>query len=158
ASNGDVYIGSMHDSGWLGGPNHGGIVRLRRGKEPLGKEPLGKEPLGNGIRELRAVSDGFEVEFLHAVDAALAAEPANYSISGYTRVWKGGYGTPDSGRYNTKVRSARLLQDGKTVRLLVDDLRPKHVYDVSCGKVGGNESLWPSTGHYSMNRIPAPTP
>ena len=145
ASNGDIYVGSIHDSGWLGGPNHGGIARLRRSKAAL----------GNGIRELRAIHDGFEVEFIHAVDAARAVDPKNYSISGYTRVWKGGYGTPDSGRYNVTIKSVSLLKDGKTVRLNVDELRTKHVYDVACGKVGGDQPLWPSTGHYSMNRIPS---
>lgn len=142
--NGDIYIGSIHDSGWLGGPNHGGIVRLRRNKQPM----------PNGIREIRAVKDGFEVEFFSWINSKLAKDPKSYSVSGYTRVWKGGYGTPDSGRHTVDVKSAKVSADGKTVTLEVGELRPKHVYDIACGKLDDKQPLWPASGHYTMNRVP----
>ena len=68
------FIGSIIDSGWLGGANVGDIVRLR----PNGKLPL-------GIRELRAGPSEFVIDFTAPIDKAAAAKPENYDISGYTR-------------------------------------------------------------------------
>ncbi|REJ97560.1 MAG: hypothetical protein DWQ34_01875 [Planctomycetota bacterium] len=142
---GDLYIGSIFDSGWLGGRNTGEIVRLR---------PNG-EPLPNGMREVRAVPGGFEIEFLRPVDAASAAEPANYEISGYTRVWQGSYATPDSGRYAAEVSQAVVSDDATRVRLTVDDLRASFVYDIVCGvSDSSGERLKPDTAYYTMNQVP----
>ncbi len=145
-TSGDVYIGSIFDSGWLGGPNTGEIVRLM---------PNGDD-LPNGIRELRGTRDGFEIEFLRPVDAALARDAERYVLSGYTRVWQGSYATPDSGRYTLQVESVTVSSDGKTARLAVDELRDAYVYEVNCSAVASPENdLFPATGHYSMNRIPS---
>ncbi len=142
---GSIYIGSIHDSGWLGGRNTGSIVRL---------EPNGRLP--NGIRELRATHDGFELEFFAPVDPETAALSESYTISGYTRVWEGGYATPDSGRYRVNIESVEISDDAKTVKLQVDQLREQYVYEVTCSDIGRGDdrTLWPSTGHYSMNVIP----
>ncbi len=141
---GDIYVGSIHDSGWLGGQNTGSITKLT---------PNGKLP--NGIKELRATSDGFELEFFQPVDAKKAADKAAYTIAGYTRVWSGSYASPDSGRYKVEVEDVTLSDDRKTVRLKVNELKEKFVYEVNCQQIGtGKETLFPVTGHYSMNRIP----
>jgi mono/diheme cytochrome c family protein/glucose/arabinose dehydrogenase len=138
---GELYVGSIHDSGWLGGLNTGSIVKLTARKD---------RP--NGIREIRATSDGFEIRFMRPVDRATAAKPERYTISGYTRVWKGGYGTPDSGRYVPKIGSAKVLPSGDAVHLTVTPLKTGFVYDVTCNLA--DEKLWPSTGHYTLNRVP----
>ena len=142
---GDLYVGSIYDSGWLGGHNTGEIVRLR---------PNGRLP--NGIRELRARSDGFEIEFFAPVNRQAAARRGNYSLSAYTRVWKGGYATPDSGRHTVAVKSATVAADARTVRLQIGPMRSGYVYDITCGRIGTgpNPALWPATGHYTLHRIP----
>jgi hypothetical protein len=143
---GDIYIGSIFDSGWLGGRNTGEIVRLR---------PNGK-PLPNGIREVRAIRDGFELQFIHPVDPQAAAQPTNYTVSGYTRVWEGSYATPDSGRYEPRVESVDVSADATTVTLHTSELRERYVYDVTCAAIGAgdNRSLHPAAAAYTMNRIP----
>jgi mono/diheme cytochrome c family protein len=143
APNGDIYVGSIFDSGWLGGPNTGNIVRLR---------PNGKLP--NGINEIRAIPGGFEIDFHRAVDKAEAAKADNYSISGYTRVWGGSYATPDSGRYQAKIQNVDVADDGTSVRIKVDQLKAGFVYDVNCRLKSDGRSLWPETGHYSMAKVP----
>ena len=109
-----------------------------------------------GIKELQATHDGFTIDFTAPVNRPAATKPQNYTIFGYTRVWQGSYATPDSGRYKVNVSTARLSQDGRTVRLTVDKLREKYVYEVNCGRVGADpqKPLWPATGHYTMTRIP----
>jgi hypothetical protein len=142
---GDIYVGSIFDSGWLGGRNTGSIVRLRANGQ-----------VSAGIRELKATPDGFEIEFTKPMNRKAAGTTSNYTISGYTRVWKGGYATADSGRHKTPVTSADVSPDGKTVRLRVDGLKSGHVYEVTCGRIGldAKKDLWPATGHYTLHKIP----
>ena len=143
APNGDLYVGSIHDSGWLGGLNTGNIVRLR---------PNGRQP--NGIREIRGTSDGFEIHFQRPVDPLAAVKPEHYSISGYTRVWGGSYATPDSGRYQAEIRQIQVADDATLVRITVDQIKAGFVYDVNCRLRDTGQPLWPDTGHYSMTNIP----
>jgi hypothetical protein len=142
---GDIYIGCIHDSGWLGGLNVGSIVKL----ESTGTLPL-------GIQELQATPHGYQLDFTAPIDRDAAAEASNYTISAYTRVWQGTYATPDSDRHQVTVKSATVAPDGRRVTLQTDKLRLGYVYEVTCGKIGPdkNTTLWPSTGHYTVNRVP----
>jgi len=145
---GHIYIGNIYDSGWLGGRNTGTITRLR---------PVAGGP--NGIRDLKAVPTGFRLEFARAVDRQVASKPESYTVSGYTRVWKGGYTTADSGRHRAKVTAARVSADGTSVTLAIEGLRAGHVYEVTCGRIAGEEAeMWPATGHYSLHRVPREKP
>ena len=142
--NGEIYVGSIHDSGWLGGLNTGSIVKLTAN----GKLPA-------GIREIQATPTGFEISFTRPVDRTEAAKPGSYSISGYTRVWEGSYATPDSGRYQPTIESVAVSEDGLTADLKVAPLKTGFVYEINCGLQVGGELLWPATGHYTLHRIPA---
>ncbi len=138
---GDLYIGSIHDSGWLGGLNTGEIVRLRsQGHFP------------NGIREIRAIPGGLEIEFLKPVDASRARKAQNYSLSGYTRIWQGSYATEDSGRYTPQIERILISEDHRTVQLFLDRIESNYVYDVSCR--GVDEELFPAIGYYTMKNVP----
>jgi len=142
---GELFIGSIWDSGWQGGLNTGGITRLVPSPDGL----------PNGIRELTATSTGFEVEFFKPVDVKSAADIASWSLQGYTREWGGSYATPDSGRYSPKISDLTVLENGLRVRITVSELKPGYVYDVSTtGKLADPEKLWPSEAHYSMKAVP----
>ncbi|HET6425731.1 MAG TPA: hypothetical protein VFG20_18720, partial [Planctomycetaceae bacterium] len=139
---GELYVSSIHDSGWLGGLNTGDIVRLTPNAS-----------LPNGLKEVRATPTGFALEFVHPVDKAKAARNEAYKIAGYQRVWQGTYATEDSGRHTAEVRQATVSDDGKTVTLEVHGLKTGHVYDI------GVEALadglwWPHQATYTLHRIP----
>ncbi len=142
---GEIYVGGLQDGGWAGGLNVGDIVKL-----------TSKGEVPNGIREIRVTKSGFEVEFFHPIDPDRAAESDRFKISGYTRVWKGDYATPDSGNHACEVKSATLSADKRTVALIVTGRKPGYVYDVSVGEIGAESQrvLWPSLGHYTLHRIP----
>ena len=143
---GEIYIGSIADSGWAGGQNTGSIVKLRgNGQRP------------NGIREIRATRDGFDIDFFSPVDRARATNPEHYSISGYTRVWGGAYATPDTDRHRCKVLSVECSDDRKTAKLKVDSRKsPNFVYDISCRDVADPEKpLFPAYGFFTLHKIPS---
>ncbi len=137
---GKIYIGNIHDSGWLGGQNTGEINCLT---------PAQKLP--NGIREVRAFSNGFEIELLEPISPKSLQAKEAYVLSGYTRIWEGSYESPISGRYRPEIEKIEVLQKGKVVRLTVDELKPSFVYDIH---LKTKEKLFPNTAYYTMNHIP----
>lgn len=141
---GHLYVGSIHDSGWMGGLNTGDIVRFVANKH-----------LPNGIREVRVTPQGFAIEFLRPIDAARAADPQRYQLSGYTRVWQGSYATPDSGRHVPTITGVTTSDDARTVFLSLTGLKTGHVYDIAVGDIGRSVALWPTTAYYTLHRIPA---
>jgi mono/diheme cytochrome c family protein len=142
APNGDLYVGSIHDSGWLGGLNTGDIVRFT---------PRGEPP--NGLREVRLTPRGFALDFLRPLDPNVAKETERYQISGYTRVWEGNYATPDSGRHRVTVERVDVRHDGRTIDLTLKGLKPGHVYDITVTDLAATP-LWPTTAHYTLHRLP----
>jgi hypothetical protein len=143
SKSGEIYVGSIHDSGWLGGLNTGSIVKLKPAKRTL-----------NGVRDIQATAAGFRLDFFGPVDKTLASDVAQYSLSGYTRVWGGGYASPDSGRYVPKVTQAKVSQDGKSVELIIDRRQTGFVYEINCQLKNGTQPFWPATGHYTLHQIP----
>lgn len=144
APDGSLYIGSIWDSGWQGGSNTGSIERIAPDKL-----------MPNGIREIQATTDGFEVTFFDAVDSAQLTRPDAWSIQGYTRKWSGSYATPDSERYTLMPMEIHVSEDGKSLALNVDSLKAGFVYEIAVNEVvGSKQKLWPSEGFYTMKVVP----
>lgn len=141
---GELYVGSIHDSGWMGGLNTGDLVRF---------VPAGELP--NGIREVQATPRGFAIEFLRPIDPVKGADPSQYKLSGYTRVWEGNYATPDSGRHTPTIEQVSLTDQGRRAELTVAGLKTGHVYDISVGAIGVDGPLWPTIAYYTLHRQPA---
>ncbi len=139
-----LYVGSLLDSGWGGGNNRGGIERVRF----VGPVPF-------GIREVRAHSQGFNLEFTGPVDRRLAALPEQYTISCYRRIPRGGYETPDQDRTPVRVEKVEVSADRRSARLVVQPLRPTFVYDLAIGSIhGGKEKPFPAVAYYTLNEVP----
>ena len=142
---GEVFIGSIWDSGWQGGQNTGGITRLIPSSEGL----------PNGIREVTATKIGFDVEFFEPVVGQAATAFDSWSIQGYTRSWGGNYATPDSRRYTLKPTKISISGDMKKVQISVSDLKPGFLYELSvAGNLDQTKQLWPSEAYYSMKVVP----
>lgn len=144
APDGDIYVGSMRDSGWGGGSNNGSVVRLK----PTGKLPP-------GIAEIRATAGGFRIHLTQPVDREQAGDPANYDVSSYRRISTPAYGGPDQDRRREKVESVRLAQDGASVEIKLGERRLGFVYEIRVKDIApGGKALHPAEGHYTLHRIP----
>ncbi len=141
---GSLYIGSLRDSGWQGAGNTGCLEKMT---------PHGELP--NGIREIRATSAGFEVEFLKSLPVGVCERPGDWDIQSLTRVWKGSYSTPDSDRHRVDILALEFSPDRKTVKLTTGGHLSNHLYEIRAG-VGLEDKLnyWPTEGFYSMKRVP----
>lgn len=142
---GDLYVGSIWDSGWQGGRNTGGIARL----------VADPKSFRNGIGEVRAIAGGFEVKFFQPVDSKAATNAENWKLQAFTRKWGGNYSTPDSGRFTPVITSLSIDDSGRIVTLRVPDQRAGYLYDIAVEpSVGGDSGLWPSEAHYGMKVVP----
>lgn len=146
APDGDLYIGNMRDSAWGGGANNGSIVRLQL-----------KESLPPGIAEVRAMDDGFVLDFVQPVDPKLAGDRANYSVSSFRRIRTPAYGGDDVDRQTRRIEAIEVSDDRRHVRLKVDRLLEGFVYEFRLRDLTGtDEPFFPAEAYYTLGRIPEP--
>lgn len=108
------------------------------------------------IHSISARNDGFVIRFTKALDKASAENTANYRLRSFTHYFQRFYGSPEIDETTPKATSARLSNDGMTVRLTVDGLVEGHVHDFDLTGVLSADSkpLVHQTAHYTLNRIP----
>jgi len=136
---GDLYVGNIRDSGWGAGANTGSLVRLRACGE-----------LPPGIAEVRAQKSGFAVEFTQPLDGARAGKPGNYAISSYRREPTPAYGGPDLDRRTEKIRSIEVAEDGRRVRIALDELREGFVYEFHLRNLVDQGVFFPAEAYYTL--------
>lgn len=143
---GDLYIGSIRDSGWGGANNIGTLVKVQ----------VQPDKLPAGIAEVRANPDGLAIHFTRPVDPALAIDSENYTLTSYTRVSTPAYGGPDQGRAVHRPTSIKLSDDHTLVQLNLAELREGFVYELRLKKLVDDDQLFfPAEAYYTMRRKPA---
>ena len=144
-TDGSLFAG-MTSRGWAStGPELYGLQRLVW----TGKTPF-------EMKEVRAQPDGFEVTFTKPVDPERAADPALYGITGFTYHYHEEYGSDIIGRQEAPVQSATVLEDGRTVRLVVDSLRAGYIHEIKLDSLRSRGG-WPllhNAAYYTLNQIP----
>lgn len=142
APDGDIYVGSIRDSGWGGGTNVGSLARLRLAGE-----------LPPGIAEVRATATGFEIEFTAPVDATAGASAKNYHLESYRRKSTPAYGGDDMDRREEPLVSVTLSEDRRRANLELDELRPGFVYALRLS--GFSQEFFPAEAYYTLRKVPA---
>ncbi|NIP98008.1 MAG: hypothetical protein GWO24_33105, partial [Akkermansiaceae bacterium] len=123
---GQLYIAGL--KGWQSNAaREGGLDRVRYTGRPV------RMP-----RSLKVREGGIEIGFNQVLDRELAEDPESYSISGSDLRWTHDYGTaeyevghrdsagPPKGRTRFTVKSAKLLEGGKSVFVEIENLQPVH--------------------------------
>ncbi len=144
APDGDLYIGSLRDSGWGGANNIGTLVRMRPKYDEL----------PTGIAEVTSNSRGFDIRFTRPVEPQLSLDLNNYLISSYRRVSTPAYGGDDVDRRTESVVGAKLSDDGMSVQIQMKELRAGFVYELRLKNLSNNKVFFPAEAHYSLNQIP----
>ncbi len=140
-----LYVG-MTDRGWSS-----------TGTKPFGLQRLawtGKTPFE--IKTIQARPDGFELEFTHPVDRAVAANPGSYEIVDFTYKYHHIYGSPVINQQNRRVFMVEASSEAKKVRLFVPGLREGYIYQITAKgvKSRSGQSLLHDVGYYTLNYIP----
>ncbi|MEZ6116598.1 MAG: hypothetical protein R3C28_08490 [Pirellulaceae bacterium] len=146
----------MSESGslFVGGTNRGWGSR---GRAPYALERLdwtGKVPFE--VKEMRAKSDGFELEFTKAVDPQAAADKDSYSMETYTYIYQSSYGSPEVDHSKPQITDVVVSDDLKLVRIKLSELQEGHVHELHLDGVRSeaNEPLVHPVGYYTLNFIP----
>jgi mono/diheme cytochrome c family protein len=140
---GELYVGSMRDSGWGAGNNIGEVVQVK----------IEPDKLLAGIAEMRAVAGGFAIDFFRPVDAAKAANAANYSLSSYRRESTPAYGGPDLDRRIERIAGIEVAPDCRRVILKLAELREGFVYELQVKNLTADGSLFhPDEAHYTLRK------
>jgi len=131
-ADGQLYVMGLR--GWQSNAGkEGGFDRVRYTGKPV-QMPT----------ELHATTRGMKITFTNPLDAAAAADPANYSAEMWNYKWSGGYGSPEVSVYEGEkpadpsqpkakksgnhdpltIKSVTLSPDNRTVFLEMPEIRP----------------------------------
>jgi len=141
---------------YVGGTNRGWGST---GKEPYGLERMiwtGQVPFE--MKAVRAMPDGFEIEFTQPVDKSTAENVEHYAVTSYTYKYHPVYGSPMVDFKENAVRGAKTSADGMRVRIVVDSLRLGLIHDIKPEGVRSAKEHLPllhGAAYYTLNAIPA---
>ena len=140
---------------YVGGTNRGWGST---GKEPYALERMiwtGQVPFE--MKAVRAMPDGFEIEFTQPVKAATAENVDNYNLHSYIYKYHPVYGSPTVNYQENAVRGAKLSSDGLRVRIVVDSLRLGYIHAIQpegVRSVTDDLPLLHNNAYYTLNNIP----
>lgn len=107
------------------------------------------------LHTMRLADKGFDLVFTAPVDAAVASDPASYSVNHFEYAWGPGYGAPPSKRKVVKVLAARVASDRRTVTLELSELPERKIYSLHFGgsfRSAGGAALDGGFAFYTLNR------
>jgi cytochrome c551/c552 len=110
------------------------------------------------MRTIKAMPDGFEIEFTKEIDPKSAEDLASYNIQSFIYKYHPVYGSPPVNIQDNKISGVKISEDGKKVRIIVDDLRRYYIHKISLDGVREKRqfhSLVHPTAYYTLNNIPS---
>jgi len=146
ANDGSLFVGETNRGWGSAGDAKDGLQRLSwNGLLPF------------EMKTLKAMPDGFEIEFTKPIDKIKASNLAAYAVESYIYKYHAVYGSPTVNSQNCPVKGVRVSEDGMTVRIIVANLRKNYIHKITLDGIRDQEnsySLIHSTGYYTLNNIP----
>jgi cytochrome c551/c552 len=109
------------------------------------------------MRAIRAMPDGFEIEFTKPVDKKVAADIASYSVESYIYKYHGVYGSPPVNTAKCPIMGVKVSEDGLKARLIVNNLRKYYIHTITLNGIRDKENyfnLVHPIAYYTLNNIP----
>jgi hypothetical protein len=110
------------------------------------------------LREMRALADGFELDFTAPIDPALAAQPATWTLTSYTYELHEEYGSAKMDEQALAPTATPL--DDHRVKLTVPGLRAGYVHELRYPSLRSAAGAAPlhDRAYYTLVEIPAAAP
>jgi cytochrome c551/c552 len=143
---GSLYAGETNRGWGSAGTTNSGLQRvLWTGKIPF------------EMKTVKAMPDGFEIEFTMAVDKRLAEDLASYDGRTFIYKYHPVYGSPTVSDEKLKIKGVKVSEDGMKVRVVVDNLRQYYIHEITLAGIRSKEGLpvLHHTAFYTLNNIPA---
>ncbi|MCW3079918.1 c-type cytochrome [Segetibacter sp.] len=109
------------------------------------------------MRAVRAMPDGFEIEFTKPADRKTAEDIASYSVESYTYKYHAVYGSPPVSTQKCTITGVKVTADGMKARIVVSNLRKNFIHTITINGVQDKEtffSLVHPVAYYTLNNIP----
>jgi cytochrome c551/c552 len=146
APDASMYVGETNRGWGSAGDANQGLQRLVwNGKVPF------------EMLTCKAQPDGFEINFTLPVDRKSAEDLASYSASSFIYKHHAVYGSPPVNTKDLKIKGVKLSADGRTLRLVMDELRPFYIHELNLEGIRSAEGSWSllhPTVYYTLNAIP----
>ncbi|MDF9797359.1 glucose/arabinose dehydrogenase/uncharacterized cupredoxin-like copper-binding protein [Catalinimonas alkaloidigena] len=144
-TDGSLFVG-MTSRGWAS-----------TGEENYGLQKLswtGKTPFE--IKTMKAMSNGFELEFTEPVQKSTAENPDTYAMTSFNYSYHRSYGSPIIQQQNCSIVGASLSEDGRKVKLYVEGLREGYIHELKANGILSHQgkSLLHPAAYYTLNNIP----
>ncbi len=128
------------------------------GKSPYGLQKLtwtGKTPFE--MKAVRAIPDGFEVEFTMPVNKTMASKNSAYKITGFTYIYHKQYGSPIINKQNCEIEKVEISADGLKAKLHTKGLREGYIHEIRIQDIrsASGSPLLHDFGYYTLNHLPA---
>jgi cytochrome c551/c552 len=145
AKDGSLFVGETNRGWGSAGSANEGLQRL-----------VWKKRMPFEMKTVKAMPDGFEIEFTKPVDPATAEDLASYDVYSYIYKYHPVYGSPPVMNENASVKGVKVSEDGMKARIVVDGLRQHHVHTIRAAGIrdaDGHPLLHP-VAYYTLNNIP----
>lgn len=143
---GSMYIGETNRGWGSAGDANQGLQRLVwNGKTPF------------EMRAVRAMPDGFEVEFTLPVDKKSAENLASYNVRSFTYKYHPVYGSPTVNEAKCAVKGVKVSEDGLKARIVVENLRETYLHEIKLEGLRSAGLYWSlvhPAAYYTLNNIP----
>lgn len=127
------------------------------GKAPYGLQRLiwtGKTPFE--IKTMKALKDGFELEFTKPINKKMAKDITNYNMATFTYKYHVKYGSPIVDKQNAQIKKATVSKNGLKVKLTVNGMRLGYIHQISIPTLTSTsgDTLLHTDGYYTLNQVP----
>ncbi|MCL7763965.1 plastocyanin/azurin family copper-binding protein [Polaribacter sp. Z014] len=127
------------------------------GRKSYGLQRLvwtGKTPFE--IKKMKALNDGFELEFTKPINKKMAQDLSNYKMSTFTYGYHKEYGSPIVDAQKSMIHKAVISADGLKVKLTIHGMRLGYIHQIEIPKLtsASGELLLHNTGYYTLNEVP----
>ena len=144
-NDGSLFVGETNRGWGSAGTTTSGLQRLLW----TGRIPM-------EMKTVRAMPDGFEIEFTHPVDLKTAEDLNSYGGRSFIYKYHPVYGSPTVNEEKLQITGVKVYDDKKTIRLQVANLRQHYLHEITVNGIRSHESiavLHPSA-FYTLNNIP----
>ncbi len=147
ANDGSLYVGETNRGWGSAGPQNSGFQRL-----------LWTGGIPMEMKTVKAMPDGFEIEFTKPVDKASAEDLDSYTGRNFTYKYHSVYGSPTINEEDLQIKGVKVSDDLMKVRLVIDNLRQYYIHEVNTPGIKSKDEKLPvlhPQGFYTLNHIPS---
>ena len=145
-TDGSLFVGETNRGWGSAGDANEGLERLvYNNKTPF------------EMKAVRAMPDGFEVEFTMPVDRKSAEDLASYDAESFIYKYHPVYGSPPVNTEKLKISGVKVSADGLKARFIVQNLRQHYIHTLTLDGIRSQDgfySLVHPVAYYTLNQIP----